>query len=142
MDVSKAIGFSEATYLALHAMALIAGGDGASFSIRAMAKRLGVSEAHLAKVVLRLAHSGLVKTTRGPKGGVALAKKAEDTTYLEIFEAIEGKLRPSGCVFGREECPLRGCVFRGFLTKLASDTEAWLKSNTLADFSAAIKTGG
>lgn len=132
--MSRTVNFTEATYLALHAMALAAGADGEPLSIHAMSGRLGVSEAHLAKVIQRLARSNLVNTTRGPKGGVVLAKKPQNTTFLEIFEAIEGKLQPSGCVFGRGECPLPKCLFGDFLSRITSETENWLQSNTLADF--------
>lgn len=132
--MSKTVNFSEATYLALHAMALAASAGGEPLPIHAMAERLGVSEAHLAKVVQRLARSNLVNTTRGPKGGVVVAKRPEETTFLEIFEAIEGKLQPTGCVFGCKECPLPKCIFGEFLSRIAAETEEWLKSNTLADF--------
>lgn len=132
--MSKTANFTEATYLALHAAALAASAGGEPLSIHVMAERLGVSEAHLAKVIQRLARSNLVNTTRGPKGGVVLAKRPEDTTFLEIFEAIEGKLQPAGCVFGCQECPLPKCVFGEFLSRITAETEAWLKSNTLADF--------
>lgn len=132
--VSKTVvNFTEATYLALHATALMTNSEG-SLSIHVMAERLGVSEAHLAKVVQRLARAGLVNTTRGPKGGVTLAKAPEETTFLEIFHAIEGKPQPAGCVFGCSECPLPKCIFGEFLIKITADTEKWLKSNTLADY--------
>lgn len=127
------VNFTEATYLALHAAALLANSDGV-LSIHIMAEKLGVSEAHLAKVVQRLARAGLVNTTRGPKGGVTLARKPEETTFLEIFQAIEGKPQPIGCVFGCSECPLPKCIFGEFLIRITMDTEKWLKSNTLADY--------
>lgn len=137
--MSKTINFSEATYLALHAMALVANAGGEPLSIHTIAERLGVSEAHLAKVIQRLARSGLVNTTRGPKGGVMTAKKPDDTTFLEIFEAIEGKLQRAGCVFGCSECPLPKCIFGDFLSRITSETEKWLKSNTLAGFTSNAK---
>lgn len=134
--MARVINFTEATYLALHAMALLAGESGEPLSIHAMARGLGVSEAHLAKVILRLARSGLVNTSRGPKGGVVLAKRPGDTTFLEIFEAIEGKFQPAGCVFGAGECALPQCVFGGFLARVTAETEEWLRSNTLSCFAA------
>lgn len=134
IQLSKTVNFTEATYLALHAAALAANAGGEPLPIHVMARRLGVSEAHLAKVIQRLARSNLVNTTRGPKGGVVLAKRPEEMTFLEIFEAIEGKIQPAGCVFGCKECPLPRCIFGEFLSRITSETEAWLKLNTLADF--------
>lgn len=115
-------------------MALVSSSVGERVSIKDMAERLGVSEAHLAKVVLRLSRSGLLSTTRGPKGGAVLARAPETITYLEIFEAIEGKLEGAGCVFGRKECVYRRCIFGGFLAHITDETKKWLESHTLADF--------
>lgn len=135
--MSRAVNFTEATYLALHAMALIAGESKEMIPIHAMAERLGVSEAHLAKVIQRLARSGLLNTTRGPGGGVELFKAPEKTTFLEIYEAIEGRLQLAGCVFGKRSCVFQRCVFGDFLVHMAAETENWLKLKTLADFTAA-----
>ena len=73
--MAKVAGFSEATYIGLHAMVLISQKDGERISIREMAETICVSEAHLAKVVLRLAHTGLISTTRGPCGPCQKAKR-------------------------------------------------------------------
>lgn len=132
--MSRPINFTEATYLALHAMALVAASGEKPLSIHDMAEKLQVSEAHLAKVVQRLSHAGLVHTTRGPKGGVVLAKEPSDTSYLEIFEAIEGRIDRRACVFGRTDCSCEKCVFGDFISKMAKETETWLENNTLADF--------
>ena len=46
--MAKVAGFSEATYIGLHAMVLIGQKDGERISIREMAETICVSEAHLA----------------------------------------------------------------------------------------------
>ena len=132
--MTKIFGFSEATYIALHSMGLIAEKNGDRLSIREMAKKLGVSEAHLAKVILRLSCSELINTTRGPGGGAVLARSAKEITYLDIVESIEGPISDGGCVFGKEKCVYKNCMFKGFLSKITNETRAWLESNTLEDF--------
>ncbi len=132
--MTKIFGFSEATYIALHSMGLIAEKNGDRLSIREMAKKLGVSEAHLAKVILRLSRSELINTTRGPGGGAVLARPAKEITYLDIVESIEGPISDGGCVFGKEKCVYKNCMFKGFLSKITNETRAWLESNTLEDF--------
>ena len=92
-------------------MVLISQSNGERISIRFMADSLSVSEAHLAKVVLRLAHTGLIKTTRGPGGGAVLAKNPKDISFLDIVEAIEGPLENSSCVFGKKKCSYSRCIF-------------------------------
>ena len=132
--MTKIFGFSEATYIALHSMGLIAEKNGDRLSIREMAKKLGVSEAHLAKVILRLSRSELINTTRGPGGGAVLARPAKEITYLDIVESIEEPISDGGCVFGKEKCVYKNCMFKGFLSKITNETRAWLESNTLEDF--------
>lgn len=127
-------GFSEATYIGLHAMVLIAQKNGERISIRDMADNLSVSEAHLAKVILRLAHTGLISTTRGPGGGAVLAKKPKEISFLDIVEAIEGPLENTSCVFGKSQCTCKECIFGDFLIKMTKEAKEWLGSKTLAEF--------
>lgn len=132
--MTKIFGFSEAKYIAVYSMGLIAEKNGDRLSIREMAKKLGVSEAHLAKVILRLSRSELINTTRGPGGGAVLARSAKEITYLDIVESIERPISDGGCVFGKEKCVYKNCMFKGFLSKITNETRAWLESNTLEDF--------
>ena len=134
VNITKIFGFSEASYIALHCMGLIAANGGERISIKEMASLLGVSEAHLAKVILRLSRTGLLNTTRGPGGGAVLAREPGDITFLDIVESIEGPLSDSGCVFGREKCVYKSCMFRGFLSTMTEETRKWLSENTLSDF--------
>jgi Rrf2 family protein len=131
--MAKIVGFSEATYIALHCMVLVAESSG-RISIKNMAEKLGVSEAHLAKVVLRLSRSGLLDTTRGPNGGAVLAKSPKGITFFDIVESIDGPIERSGCVFGRKECVYGECIFGGFLAKMTDDAKGWLSSRDLAYF--------
>ncbi len=132
--MSRVAGFSEATYIGLHAMVLIAQKNGERISIRDMADNLSVSEAHLAKVILRLAHTGLISTTRGPGGGAVLAKKPKEISFLDIVEAIEGPLENTSCVFGKSQCTCKECIFGDFLIKMTKEAKEWLGSKTLAEF--------
>lgn len=132
--MAKVAGFSEATYIGLHAMVLIAQKDGKRISIREMADAICVSEAHLAKVILRLAHTGLINTTRGPGGGAVLAKNPKEISFLDIVEAIEGPLENSNCVFGKKSCSYSSCIFGDFLVKMTKEAKEWLISKTLDEF--------
>jgi Rrf2 family protein len=95
---------SEAASLALHAMTVLATNPGRAISTSEIAEGLGVSENHLSKVFQRLARAGLVRSTRGPKGGFSLDRAADDLTLLDVYEAIEGPLVPRSCLFGRPVC--------------------------------------
>ncbi len=72
---------SDAVALGIHAATLLAVVPGKSYTTRAMADGLGVSEAHLAKVMQRLSRAGIVVSRRGPKGGFVLAKAPEKNNF-------------------------------------------------------------
>jgi Rrf2 family protein len=82
---------SEATALALHAMALIAKADG-PLSAGAIAQAFQASEAHVAKVLQTLARAGFLISKRGPEGGYTLARPKSQIRLLDIYETFEGKV--------------------------------------------------
>ncbi len=140
--LAKIVGLSEASYIALHCMVLLKESGGKKVSVKDMANILSVSEAHLAKVILRLSRSGLINTTRGPKGGEVLSRKPEEITYLDIVESIDGHIEETGCVFGRESCVYDCCIFDGLLARITKEAKEWLAAHTLADFGNVKIEGG
>ncbi|MEW5735747.1 MAG: Rrf2 family transcriptional regulator [Thermodesulfobacteriota bacterium] len=131
---------SEAASMALHTMAMMAGNPDEALSARSMAEALGCSEAHLAKVLQRLAKAGLLTSTRGPKGGFVLARPAGAITLLEIYETIEGPLTPSQCLLGKPVCG-GNCILGGLLGEVDLRAQEYLGNKSLADFSAAFSGG-
>ena len=109
--MSQVMKISEAASLGLHTMAMLSSDPDNLHSAKEIAKRLGVSEAHLAKVLQRLAHGGLVKSIRGPKGGFKLTKAKDEITLLEVFESIEGPMVFNPCLLGGPVCSGDKCIF-------------------------------
>ncbi|MFA4986575.1 MAG: Rrf2 family transcriptional regulator [Candidatus Brocadiia bacterium] len=107
--MSTILKFSEAASMAIHSMGLLALAGDSPTTTKAMAQALSVSENHLAKVLQRLAHSGLVRATRGPAGGYVLARLPQDTTILTIYESIEGPLDSGTCLLGTPVCGGNHC---------------------------------
>lgn len=58
------------------------------------------------RVVTRLASAGLIVTTRGSEGGIALARPAEQISLLEVVEAMEGPVALNVCTVQESACPL------------------------------------
>ena len=59
--------------------------------IKELAKFQGISETYLSKVYGKLSKNKIVASVPGVKGGYVLAKRAEEITFLDVVEAIEGK---------------------------------------------------
>ncbi len=56
----------------------------------AIAHRQEVSEAYLDQLLTLLRRAGLVKSTRGPRGGHELARPAAAITLTQVLTALEG----------------------------------------------------
>ena len=140
--MARLFAISEAASLGLHAAVVLAGNDGRLVTTRELAERLEASEAHLAKVLQRLARAGLVASTRGPAGGFRLARPAGEVSLLEVYETIEGPLRPTTCLFGSPVCGRAACIFGGFLAEFDERFRAYLRRTTLADLVTEEKRNG
>ncbi len=78
-----------------------------------IAKDKAIPPSFLAKIVSQLSVAGLLQTSRGARGGVSLAKPAEDISLLDVVEAIDGPILLNDCVGEStaceydEDCPLK-----------------------------------
>jgi len=124
---------SEATSLALHAMALLTKETSRPLSCHEMADVLHVSEAHLSKVLQRLGKQGFVSSLRGPKGGFRLAREAGEVRLLDIYEAIEGPVDFSNCLFDKPVCSNGKCLMGDLLSSVDTQVVTYLEGTNLAD---------
>lgn len=133
------VAVSEMLSLALHSMVLIALQGHEYINVKEIAAATGASEAHLAKVLQRLVKAGLLHSTRGPKGGFALAKPADELTLLDVYEVIEGHVHQGKCPTGRATCPFAGCILGGVPERLNQEFTDYLASKTVGDISFRLK---
>lgn len=139
--MSGILAISDAAALGLHTAAALAADPVRRRPARELAAALGVSQAHLAKVLQRLVRAGLVHSVRGPAGGFVLRRPAADVTLLEVYEAVMGPLRPSPCLLGRPSCNAAGCVLGDLLRRVDAEVRAYL-SNTRLSALAALRLDG
>jgi len=137
--MSHVLKVSEAASLAMHAAVMLAANSDRLTSNAEAAAVLGVSEAHLSKVLQRLAHAGLVKALRGPRGGFALARPAGRVTLLQVYEAIEGKLTPSSCLLGKRVCDGRNCILGSLLDSTNRMVREYLAGTRLSDLTSVYR---
>lgn len=71
---------------------------------REIARQMDVPEDFLAKILKTLVDQGLVRSTRGPHGGYALARAAVDVSFLDVIEAVEGPVALNVCLDGEDAC--------------------------------------
>jgi Rrf2 family transcriptional regulator, nitric oxide-sensitive transcriptional repressor len=126
---------SEAASLAFHTAAYLGQNTGRLVSSREIARVLGASENHLSKVLQRLAHSGIVLSTRGPSGGFRLRPSWEKMKLLEIYVAIEGPLAPERCLLNLPVCKGDRCALGAVIHKTNDAVKKCLNATTLAELS-------
>ena len=131
--MNKLLNISEGASMALHAAILMASEPDRTFSTSEIAVIHDMSEAHLSKVMQRLVHADIVTSTRGPGGGFRLAKKPDEISLLEVFEAVEGPLRPRNCLFDRKVCGDCGCIMGDLLEDINWMVEDYLMRTYLTD---------
>lgn len=77
-------------------LASIPGGTVVPF--REIGRRMAVPEDFLAKILKHLVDRGLVRSCRGPRGGYALGRPAEEISFLDVIEAVEGPIALNVCL--------------------------------------------
>ncbi len=72
--------------------------------IRELAETLGVATAYLTKIVQSLTRVGLVRSARGPAGGIQLARPAEEIFPWDVLFAVEPAAEFTRCLLGTGQC--------------------------------------
>ncbi len=130
--MSEIVHISEAASLGIHSLALMAGEKNGYITVNRIAVELGVSRNHLSKILMKLAREGLVLSHRGPGGGFSLARKPEEISLFEIYEAVEGPLSKAHCLLHRKKCPYSSCLMGGVIGKVNREIRESLSSSYLS----------
>ena len=103
-------------------------GSGEPVSLKDIAKRQQISLQYLEHLMTPLIAAGLVRSVRGPKGGVMLAKPPEKIMLSEIIQLLEGSIAPVDCVDNPKLCPRSGlCVTRDIWDEVKQAMEGFWK---------------
>lgn len=100
-----------------------------------VARRMGMSEDHLLKVVQRLSQLGLVRTIRGRNGGMRLARHAHEIVVGDVVRRTEDNMALVPCFEqGEVTCPIASAC--GLAPLIDEALEAFLSTldrYTIAD---------
>jgi Rrf2 family protein len=96
----------EADY-ALRTMLEVARGSTEVTTTAHVSRRRLVPRPFLRKIVPRLTAAGLLRTRRGKRGGLTLARRAEEIDVLAVIDAVSGPVAVNRCVLRPDSCPLQ-----------------------------------
>lgn len=124
---------SEAASIALHAMTLLAKNQKDLLSVKSIAQTLDISANHLSKVMQRLVKAGFIESIKGQNGGFRLIVKPEETSFLEVYELFDGKLKDTICLLDRNN-PCEKCILGDLMSDLNKQVKDKFKNTKLSDF--------
>ena len=106
-------------------------------SIAAVAKASAVPMPYLEQLIGPLRRAGLVRSTRGARGGYQLTRDPFEVRVGEVYRVMEGPVAPMDCVsedITEQTCPLiDGCETRPVWLQMRDAIVATLDSTTLGD---------
>ena len=102
--------------------------------LRDIAQRQQISLLYLEHLISPLIAAGIVRSTRGAKGGVSLVKPPEEIRLSEVIQLLEGSIAPVECINNPEICTRSElCVTRDIWGELKKAMNGVLESTTLQD---------
>ena len=102
--------------------------------LKDIAQRQQISLSYLEHLVTPLIAGGLIRSTRGAKGGVSLAKPPGEINLSQVIQLLEGSFAPAECADNPNLCPRSElCVTRDVWTELKNAMIGILESTTLQD---------
>ncbi len=107
---------------------------GETMSTPAMAEATGAPLPYAHKILRKLAACGIVRCTRGARGGYCLARPASDVSLAAVVEAVQGPLAVNKCLLGDALCPRKnGCSISRKLSDLQTRISGLLEETKLSD---------
>ena len=102
--------------------------------LKDIARKQQISLAYLEHLITPLISGGIIRSTKGPKGGITLARKPEEIKLSEITLLLEGSVAPVECVDHPEMCKRSDlCVTREIWSEMKTAMDGVLESTTLQD---------
>ncbi len=128
--MSRILTLSEAASIAIHGMILVARSD-KLMNVNHIAELTSSSRHHVAKVFQRLVKEGFIVSNRGPNGGFSLKMDPAAVSFLDIYEAIEGKIQITKCPLDKPICPFEKCIFQNVIRDITLEFRKYLETQTL-----------
>lgn len=99
-----------------------------------IAAATGIALPTVSKILKLLVNAKVLISTRGAKGGYALARPPEQITVAAVISALEGPIALTECSISQQGCEqASGCGIRGNWNLINQTIHNALESVTLAD---------
>lgn len=136
--------FSVGVEYAIHCLLYMVNQNDKSVGIKDLAAFQGISETYLSKVYAKLSKAGIIKSMPGVKGGYILARSAEEITFWDIVEAVEGnesffqcaEIRRNNILLDKDnlpesytKCP---CLISVVMREAENEMKKYLSTKTLS----------
>ena len=103
-------------------------------TLKDIAQSQQISLQYLEHLITTLVAGGIVRSTRGARGGVWLARPPEEIKLSEVIGLLEGSIAPVECVIDPKYCSRSElCVTRDIWSELKKVMNGVLESTTLQD---------
>ena len=102
--------------------------------LKDIARRQQISPTYLEHIITPLIAAGILRSTRGPRGGVWLAKNPQEIKLSEVITLLEGSIAPVECINDPTYCSRScSCATRDIWDELNKAMNGILESTTLQD---------
>jgi len=104
-------------------------------SLATIAKDEKISQPYLERLVARLKADGLVKSTKGVKGGYELSRRPDDVSLFEVVEALEGPIAVFSCLMDNTKmiCTRKSCLTKKVWIRLQDEIIKVLRNTKLSE---------
>ena len=142
--MSYSLGFSQAIVAAVYIADKVQQGFFEFTPTTQLSQDLNIPRPTAVKILQSLNQAGLIETREGAKGGVRLAKPADQVTVLDIFEAIERERPLFQTRLNFNITGSKPTLAQEAISTLLTDAETAMKNNlqqtTIADLITAVNT--
>ena len=102
--------------------------------LKDIARSQQIPRQYLEHIITPLISAGIIRSIRGARGGVSLARTPEEIKLSEVIQLLEGSVAPAECLNNPGVCDRSEfCVTRDIWSELKEAMEGVLASTTLKD---------
>ena len=102
--------------------------------LKDIALRQNISLHYLEHLISPLIGDGIIRSTRGARGGVQLSKPPREIKLSEMIQLLEGSIAPAECINNPESCSRSDlCAARDVWSDMKKAMDGVLESTTLQD---------